>query len=197
MTLWSTEPLTEMSTRNLPGGKGRPAREAKTSPTSVSRLSGKCGSLDVSQSCGRPRPVTGIALFFFYTYIGFASWFQVRPLGKQCTEMFYVEIFQVPVLEVKPSKSLAANSHSMIDLSIYLSIYLWLYSPLLGLGGFFSLFIFYTAGRAPWMGISLSRGRYLHTGRYKHRINAHGYPCLERDSNPRSQRSSERRQFMP
>jgi hypothetical protein len=29
--LWpwgSTQPLTEMSTRNLPGGKGRPAREA-------------------------------------------------------------------------------------------------------------------------------------------------------------------------
>jgi hypothetical protein len=28
MTLGSTEPLTEMSTRNLPGGKGRPARKA-------------------------------------------------------------------------------------------------------------------------------------------------------------------------
>jgi hypothetical protein len=28
MTLGSTEPLTEMSTRNLPGGKKRPARRA-------------------------------------------------------------------------------------------------------------------------------------------------------------------------
>jgi hypothetical protein len=28
MALGSTQPLTEMSTRNLPGGKGRPAREA-------------------------------------------------------------------------------------------------------------------------------------------------------------------------
>jgi hypothetical protein len=28
MALWSTQPLTEMSTRNLPGGKGRPARKA-------------------------------------------------------------------------------------------------------------------------------------------------------------------------
>jgi hypothetical protein len=27
MTLWSTQPLTEMSTRNLPGGKGEPARK--------------------------------------------------------------------------------------------------------------------------------------------------------------------------
>jgi hypothetical protein len=28
MALGSTQPLTEMSTRNLPGGKGRPAHEA-------------------------------------------------------------------------------------------------------------------------------------------------------------------------
>jgi hypothetical protein len=28
MALRSTHPLTEMSTRNLPGGKGRPARKA-------------------------------------------------------------------------------------------------------------------------------------------------------------------------
>jgi hypothetical protein len=28
MALWSTQPLTEMSTRNLPGGEGRPGRKA-------------------------------------------------------------------------------------------------------------------------------------------------------------------------
>jgi hypothetical protein len=28
MALESTQPLTEMSTRNIPGGKGRPARKA-------------------------------------------------------------------------------------------------------------------------------------------------------------------------
>jgi hypothetical protein len=28
MALESTQPLTEMNTRNLPGGKGRPARKA-------------------------------------------------------------------------------------------------------------------------------------------------------------------------
>jgi hypothetical protein len=28
MALWSAQPLTEMSTKNLPGGEGRPARKA-------------------------------------------------------------------------------------------------------------------------------------------------------------------------
>jgi hypothetical protein len=36
--------------------------------------------------------------------------------------------------------------------SIYISICLWLYGPLLGLGSFFSFLIFYTDGRTPWTG---------------------------------------------
>jgi hypothetical protein len=39
MALDSSQPLTEMSTRNLPGGKGRPARKADNLTPSVSRLS--------------------------------------------------------------------------------------------------------------------------------------------------------------
>jgi hypothetical protein len=43
MALGSTQPLTEMSTRNLPGGKRRPA--CKASPPSMSRLSCKMWEL--------------------------------------------------------------------------------------------------------------------------------------------------------
>jgi hypothetical protein len=56
MALGLTLPLTEMSTRNLPGGKGRSARKADNLTVICEPISRKCGNLDAS------RPVTGIAL---------------------------------------------------------------------------------------------------------------------------------------
>jgi hypothetical protein len=78
-------------------------------------------------------------------------------------------------------------------------ILLWLYSPLLGLGRFFRSLILYRVGRAPWtrdqpvaMPISIHR-----TTQTQNKGTQYRHPCLEWDSNPWSQRSSEWRQFMP
>jgi hypothetical protein len=55
MALSSTEPLTEMSTRNLSGGKGRLARKADS-------LTAICQNVGASQPYGPPRPGKRIAL---------------------------------------------------------------------------------------------------------------------------------------
>jgi hypothetical protein len=96
----------------------------------------------------------------------------------------------------------STGSQSTMVLIAYGSLYSfshqWLYSPLLGPGLFFSFVIYFTQtvgllGRV----ISPSQGCYLHTGQHKQNKRTHRQPCIEWDSNPRSQRLSERRQFMP
>jgi hypothetical protein len=57
MALGSTRPLTEMSTRNLPGGKGRPAREAE-------KFTATCEP--IVQKMWEPRPLTTLWAYTAY-----------------------------------------------------------------------------------------------------------------------------------
>jgi hypothetical protein len=71
-------------------------------------------------------------------------------------------------------------------------------SPLLGLSLFFSFVIFfYIDGKTPWTNDQpVARPLPTHGTTQTQIKSTHRHPCLEWDSNPRFQRSSERRQFM-
>jgi hypothetical protein len=81
----------------------------------------------------------------------------------------------------------------------YFYYYYCLYSPLLGLGRYFSFLTLYTVCRTPWTGDQpVTRPLPTHrTTQTQNKRTQYRHPGLECDSNPLSQRSGKRRQFMP
>jgi hypothetical protein len=69
IAMGTTQPLTEMSTRNLVGVKSGRRVRLTISPPYVKRFSRQCGSLDVSQTHGTRRSVTGITLLLSFLKI--------------------------------------------------------------------------------------------------------------------------------
>ena len=60
MALWLTQPLTEMSTRNISWGQRRPVRRADNLTTFMCRLSWNMGASDSWNPQGLSRPVMGL-----------------------------------------------------------------------------------------------------------------------------------------
>jgi hypothetical protein len=83
-----------------------------------------------------------------------------------------------------------------VDLGIYLPMYLSIYlAPTWSIGHPCNISFQFSFLSSQWHsldGRSAHRKTATYTEQYKHRINAHKHPCLEKDSNPRSQSSSER-----
>jgi hypothetical protein len=96
----------------------------------------------------------------------------------------------------KKTRNILFSSWVIYRSNHYLSIY-GSTVLLLDLDRFFSFLIYTQSVGLLGRGISQSQGRYLITEQHKHRMNAHRHPCLEWDTNPRTQCSSERRQLMP
>jgi hypothetical protein len=82
--------------------------------------------------------------------------------------------------------------HAINELQVHsewpgLSFYLWLYSPSLDLGRFFSSLILHTVGRTPWTGDqSVTRPQPTHRTTQIQNKRTDRHPCLEWDSKPRS-----------
>jgi hypothetical protein len=66
MALGLTQPLTEMGTRNISWGEGRPVRRADNLTTFMCRLSWNLGASTCWNTYGLSRPVMGLTYIYIY-----------------------------------------------------------------------------------------------------------------------------------
>jgi hypothetical protein len=105
MALGSTQALTEMSTRNLPGRvKGGWRVGLTILPSSMSRLCRKCGNLNVSQPHGPPMPFTRLAFPLPYITQGGVP-FEFRPGHRLYRHVLFLWFSLVPSRKYPDSTS--------------------------------------------------------------------------------------------
>jgi hypothetical protein len=86
MALGSTHPLTEMSTRNIPGDKERPAHKAYNLTAICESVVYKMWEPQRLTTVWVSRPVTGIALLFLVPYS--SALLMLLVIGFHCTYIF-------------------------------------------------------------------------------------------------------------
>jgi hypothetical protein len=122
-----------------------------------------------------------------------------QAISKDTRELNYISLWLRTTCTHRRHQKSGATFLLELIIIIIIIIIILLYIPLLGLGRFFSFLILYRVGRTPWTGDQpVARPLPTHrTTQTQNKRTQYRHPCLEWDSNPRSQRSSEWRQFMP